>query len=73
MLNRDTPATAIRVDNGVDEPINHPGLSKLEYAAIHFTAAVIAANPEVSVDAAIYSGKIHAEDFFEYRDNDDLS
>ena len=35
MQNRDQPATAVRIDNGVDEPTQYDGLSKLEYAAIH--------------------------------------
>lgn len=37
-------AFPIRIDNGADEPTNHPGLTKLEYAAIQI-AHGLAARP----------------------------
>jgi hypothetical protein len=35
-------AFPIRIDNGADEPTNHPGLTKLEYAAILLTQGMLA-------------------------------
>jgi hypothetical protein len=52
MQNRNTPATAIRIDNGADEPVNHPGLSKLEYTAIHILAGMEKHDPRLALAEA---------------------
>lgn len=52
MQNRDQPANAIQIDNGVDEPTQYKGLSKLEYAAIQIYAANTAAGPVQATLAA---------------------
>ncbi|MBT3709904.1 MAG: hypothetical protein HOG19_10715, partial [Gammaproteobacteria bacterium] len=49
MQNRDEPATAILIDNGVDEPTQHTGLTKLEWAAIQ----IYASNPKPGIPSSI--------------------
>ena len=49
MQNRDEPATAILIDNGVDEPTQHTGLTKLEWAAIQ----IYASNPKPGIPSSV--------------------
>jgi len=41
-------AFPIRIDNGADEPTNHPGLTKLEYAAIQLAQGMLACPDDAS-------------------------